>query len=135
MNLHVVHNINAPGVWEKNGLAPGGHVQQWLVMECMRQMDEYLPYRSGAFRKMAFAVPDGVVYIGPMARFLYYGKVMVGIESGSAWAKPNEPKKVTSKDLDYYRVKNPLAGPFWDKRMWADHKDDILKSLPIGEKK
>lgn len=135
MKLHVVHNIDATGLWEKNGLAPDGYVQRWFVMECMRRMDAYVPYRSGAFRKMAFAVPDGVVYQGRMARFLYYGKVMVGIESGSAWAKPNEPKKVINKDLEYYRVKNPLAGALWDKRMWAEHKEDILKSLPIGGKR
>jgi hypothetical protein len=29
------------------------------------------------------------------------------------------PKQVTDRDLKYTRTKNPLAGPFWDRRLKA----------------
>lgn len=142
MKLHMVHNIDAAGIWEKNGLAPDGRVQRWFVMECMQRMDAYLPYRTGASSKMAFVVPDGVVYIGPHFRMLYYGKVMVdpvyhcgGFMTPDGWrSRKGVPKVESSRDIQYDKTKNKLAGPLWDKRMWADHKDDILRSLPIGEK-
>lgn len=49
----------------------------------------------------------------PYARFLYYGKLMVGKNSRSAWARPNETKVVTDKDIVYSKDKNPNAQKEW----------------------
>ena len=125
----MVHNIDAHAVLKHKGLDAGGKVQQFFVQECDRYMSAYLPARSGLQMKNRFLVPDGIVYGGPYAKFLYYGKVMVGIESGSPWAKKDEPKRVTNQDLLYDKTKNPQAGAFWDKRMWVEHRDDILQSM------
>ena len=129
MNVHVVHNIRAQGLLQKNGLEPDGRVQKFLVSECDRRMVDYLPYRSGAQIKNRYVVPDGIVFQGRYARFLYYGKVMVGVESGSPWARPKEIKRATDRPLQYDTTKNPLAGPLWDKRMWENHRDDIIRAV------
>lgn len=47
------------------------------------------------------------------ARFLYHGKVMVGKESRSAWAKRGETKEVIDTALQYSTDKNPNAQKEW----------------------
>lgn len=54
-----------------------------------------------------------IEWASPKARFLYEGKVMVGRESKSAYAKAGETKVVTAKELQYSKDKNPHAGKKW----------------------
>ena len=46
--------------------------------------------------------------------------------TGSAWAKKNEIKEPTGKELTYAGA--PMRGKKWFERMKADHKDDILRA-------
>lgn len=130
VKVHTVCNIDAIGILKRHGLNPGGRIQKYLISQCDKYMAGYLPFRGGMWLKNHYLQDDGILYVGPQGKFLYYGKVMVGVESGSAWARKGEQKRVTDRDLKYtHTTKNVLAGPFWDVRMWRDHKEDILKSV------
>lgn len=124
---------------QSKGLGIGGRVQKFVDSECIRLMDPYTPRITGALIKTATLgtqIGSGVIeQASPYARYLYYGKLMVSKETGSAWAKHGESKVLTDKDLKYNKASNPQAGKMWFERMKADHKDDILagaKSLVGG---
>lgn len=100
-------------ILQAKGLTAGGDVQWFHTANVLRRIVKYMPYREGMLIKQTVASsPISKPYIvvpGPAARYLYYGKVMVG----------KAPKAVTNKNLIYTNSKNPLAGPFWDRRLKA----------------
>ena len=126
--MKAVFNMDDAGtILRKRGLEPNGRIQQMFTARCAAEMDPYVPMRQGILKITRIIDADSVTYNTPYARFQYYGKVMVGIESRSAYAKPGERKVVTDKDLQYHGA--PMRGPFWDKRMWADKKMKILDDI------
>ena len=110
------------------GLEVRGPVQQYVDSEILRLSDPYLPMQRGRLKQGGITGTDvgsgEVVWNGPYARFLYYGKVMVGINSRSAWARKGERKVVTEKNLSYHGA--PMRGAFWFERMKKDKLDSIL---------
>lgn len=117
---------------KERGLAEGGRVQQFVDEECIKHMRRYTPMING---KLAQAAEIGtkigsgtIIQAAPQARYLYYGKLMVSSETGSAFACHGETKVLASpeKDLEYTKEPNPEAGKLWFERMKADHKEEIL---------
>lgn len=106
-----------------HGLNKNGDVQRFHTSNIMRRMQKYMPYLTGASIKLMIkqtSLDTGqIVLQEPQARYLYYGKVMIG----------KAPKTVTDRDLNYTQKKNKLAGPFWDRRMWAAEGDVITREL------
>lgn len=101
------------------GLLKGGIVQKYVDSETLRLSDPYTPMQdhmlinSGA---LGTDIGSGqVIWNSPYARYLYYGKLMVG----------RAPKTLTEKDLTFHGA--PKRGAFWFERMKADHKPEILK--------
>lgn len=92
--------------------------QMFVDSEVLRLSSPYLPFQSGMLEKsgiLGTVIGSGeVVWNAPYARYLYYGKVMVG----------RAPKKVINKDLQFHGA--PKRGAFWFERMKSDHKKQIL---------
>ena len=103
--------------------------QKYIDSEVLRRCSPKLPFLGGMLEKsgiLGTVVGSGeVIYNAPYARFLYYGKVMVGEKSGSAWARQDEKKVVTNADLMFKG--SPTRGAFWFERMKSESKLDILK--------
>ena len=115
----------------RNGLEVGGNVQKLVVSETMRYMSDYMPRRQAGelehMMVMATVIGSGQIDIpGPYAHYLHEGILYVSPTTGSAWAKKNEIKVPTDKDLTY--TGGPMRGKKWFDRMKADHKDDILRA-------
>lgn len=95
------------------GLDSAGGAQRFHTNNVMRRIVKYLPYKTGETIKIMHNQTDisrpAIVLDVPYAKYLYYGKVMVG----------PAPKRVTEKNIEYNTDKNPLAGPFWDRRLVA----------------
>lgn len=87
--------------------------------EIARDCSPFLPKQNGYLEKSVYQSigkdDPYLVWNLICARFLYYGKLMIGIISRSAWAKKHERKTVTEKSL-HYRKLNPQAGPYWFER-------------------
>lgn len=114
-----------------HGLQEGGPVQKVVDAECMRFMGPYMPRRQAGEleHKMVSAtvVGSGKVEIdGPYAHYLHEGILYISPTTGSAWAKLNEVKVPTGKELHYSGA--PMRGKKFFDRMKADHKKDILKA-------
>lgn len=98
----------------------------------MRLSDPYVPMApgSGAHMKDNYEVaPDGstVTYNGPYAHYQYVGEAMVGSITGSPYAKSGEPKVYNGQAIQYSGA--PMRGKEWDKRMWADHGDEVTEAV------
>ncbi len=66
-----------------------------------------------------------VRWIAPYAKFQYYGKVMIGEQSGKVWADKGEKKIVTERDLQYHG--GGVRGSFWFRRMKEIHRGYLVK--------
>lgn len=100
-------------ILKDKGFGPGGDVQRFHTQNVLRRIQKYMPYRTGATIKTMIAQTDinkpYIVVNVPYAKYLYYGKVMVG----------PAPKMLTNRDLVYTKTKNHLAGPYWDRALKA----------------
>lgn len=94
---------------------------QWkLDSQIMTDMIPYMPKQTGTFIDVTSAMSAAIAGTGkvvaaapPMGRFLYEGKVMVGVSSNSPWAKKSEKKKVTDKNIVFSTAANPQAQAHW----------------------
>lgn len=115
-NVNVKVNINSNKI-KKNYQVRSKDAIRILKSEIAKDTEPYIPMRDGNLRRAVTAslrtnVPK-LIWATPYARFIYYGKLMVGRITKRAWAKKGETKVVTSKDLTYSL---PGTGPYWFNR-------------------
>ena len=127
----VIKMLSTAEMLRRHKVAENGPVQAAIDSECMRYMSDYMPRRQAGELKhlMVAATTIGSGQIdtpGPFAHYLYEGILYVSPTTGSAWAKKNEIKVPTGKELTYAGA--PMRGKKWFERMKADHKDDILQA-------
>ena len=82
--------------------------------QVMKDTDKYVPALTGSL-SMRTHIENGqqIVYPGPYARFLYYGKVMIYEPTGSTFAPRGEHKVVTDRDLVMHKTMHALASSHW----------------------
>lgn len=95
----------------------GSNAALALANQIRSLADKRVPFSTGTLKNTA-TVSGGdtsatITYIQPYARYLYYGKVMVG----------KMPKKLTDKNLTYQY--GPQRGSFWMQRTLNEDKADI----------
>lgn len=103
------------------GVGADGDVQMQVTRIINQRITRYMPYRTGvlATKLKHIKSPTEIEVLGPYAGYQYFGKVMVG----------PPPKVVTDRDLVYTKTKNPLAGPFWDRRMMQAEGKQIANEI------
>lgn len=110
------------------GLEAHGAVQKYIDSEVLRLNAPFTPFQSGQLIQSGIHGTDvgsGIVrYNAPYARYLYYGKVMVG-SNGSPWAKKGEKKRVTDRNITYHGA--PMRGSYSFERMKTAHQRNILQ--------
>ena len=128
-------------VMKSHGLDAHGAVQRFHTMNALRRVVKYMPYRTGATIKLTqLQSPisgNAINTFVPYARFLHEGKLMVDPVTGAAgfmtkngWRSRKGVKKVVSdRPITYTTTKNPLAGPFWGRRLMAEEGDAMLHDL------
>lgn len=86
--------------------------QWWLGEQVLQSCRAHMPLRTGNLQQLSHTEDGGrrVVFPGPYGRFQYMGKVMVGEETGSPWARKGERKVVTDRPLTYSRAE---ATDYW----------------------
>ena len=130
--------VNA--ILKRKGLDANGRVQLKFTNIVNLRITRYMPYRAGVLSsKLKFVKsPTEIEVLGPYARMMYYGKVMVDPVTGAAgfqdkdgnWKSrtkaPHVPKVESDRDINYSKHKHALAGPHWDRKMMANEKDQII---------
>ena len=70
-----------------------------VATQVRKDTSPYVPFLTGSLNERTRVVGNSVVYPGPYARFLYYGKVMVDPETGSTYAPKGGTKVLTDRNL------------------------------------
>ena len=91
-------------ILKNHGIQPGGPVQKVIDSETMRYMGPYMPRRqAGELEHMmvlSTVIGSGQIDIpGPYAHYLHEGILYVSPTTGSCWAKKNEIKVPTEREL------------------------------------
>ena len=86
--------------------------QRWLGDRVLETCRDYMPLSTGSLRQRSHTENDGkkVVFPGPYARYLYYGKVMVDSKRGRAPVK--SPRKQGAMSCVFARaqsLKRPIG--------------------------
>lgn len=120
--MKVSSDINVKALQDK--LASKQVQDFWVNGIVIPRMKKYMPARDKQEPEKQLVIggashKNGVVTVkGPQMQYLYYGKVMAG-----------KPKKATQKDLNYTTTINRLAGPFWDRRLLQNEREQMEKEL------
>lgn len=116
MNVNVDIDINTAKIIKSRGL--DGPAQKFLASEVARLCDKYVPMQQGMLKNQRTIASDGssITYTQPYAHYQYYGQVMAG----------RAPKHYTGDSLHY---SGAMRGDHWDKRMMADKRGELTKSV------
>lgn len=84
-----------------------------LAEQMEKDTQPFVPALTGSLTQRTRVVDNTVIYFGPYARFLYYGKVMVDPNTGSTYAPKGGTKVVTDRDLVFNQIMHPQAQAHW----------------------
>lgn len=132
MKIKINAKINQYKILSDRGLGNNNAATRLLAETVQRLSDPYVPKSAGknAHMKEQYTIAsDGssITYRGPYAHFQYVGEVMVGVTTGSPYAKSGEPKRGTGRPLNYHG--GGMRGKEWDKRMMSDRGDEVTKAI------
>ena len=136
-----LHLPSAAQIIRSKGLAADGAVQMFHTQNVLRRIKKFMPFRSGAMYKVTVAQtgirkPE-IVTETPGARYLFRGKVMIdpainaaGFMTPEGWrSRKGCVKVLTNRDLQFFKGKNPRAGPRWDKALSANEGKAMAADL------
>lgn len=132
MDIEMDIDLLSPEIILRNhGLNKGGKVQQKFTSDVRKYCEPYVPMdKKILINNVTYDNNyESFTYQSPYAHYLYEGKLMIDPETKSSYARAGTQKVYATpeKSLNYNGA--PLRGKHWDKRMWADHGEDILQSL------
>lgn len=100
-----------------------------LAEQVKKDTSPFVPMLTGSLDEQTRVEGDTIIYPGPYARFLYYGKVMIYPPTGSTYAPENERKVVTDRNLVFSkREGHAQAQAFWFEASKAQNLDKWLKA-------
>lgn len=103
------------------------NAEQVVAEQVRKDTSPYVPFLNGALDRGTKVVGNTVIYPGPYAQFLYYGKVMVDPDTGSAWARQDQRKVVTDRNLVFTKTFHPDAQSHWFEASKAQNKDKWIR--------
>lgn len=91
-----------------------------LTTQVARDTERYVPMLTGSLVRRTIVLRNRIIYPGPYARYLYFGKVMKGPRYG--------PKYPTDKNLVYTKDFHKDAQAFWFEASKAQNLPQWLKT-------
>lgn len=99
--------------------------------QVIKDTEPFVPALTGSLTIRTRLDGNKIIYPGPYARFLYYGKVMVDPQTGSTFAPKGGTKVLTNRDLVFSKAMHPQAQSHWFEASKAQNLD---KWIRIAEK-
>lgn len=106
-----------------------------LAQQVMKDTTPFVPALTGSLMQRTRVVGNEVVYPGPYARFLYYGKVMVDPATGSTYAPKGGTKVVTDRNLVFNTTVHPQAQSHWFEASKAQNLEKWMRAADKAVKK
>lgn len=92
----------------KRGINKNGKAQEFFTKQCAKYMNNYIPFLTGRMKDMDVEIQtDKIIFSAPYAKRQYLFNKGTG-KGGFC--------------------KGGLRGPFWDKRAWINHGNEIVKN-------
>src|SRR5699024_10418383 len=70
-----------------------------VAIQAQKDTSPYVPALTGSLDQRTRVDENQIIYPGPYARYLYYGKLMVDPTTGSSYAPKGATKVLTDKNL------------------------------------
>ncbi len=115
----------------KEALARGcSRAEHVLAVQVMKDTAPFVPMRNGSLRARTRVDGNLVIYEGPYARYLYYGKLYVDPLTGSPFARKGVTKipATPEKDLKFW---HPGTRSHWFE---ASKAQNLQKWLRVADK-
>ena len=106
-----------------------------LAQQVMKDTTPFVPALTGSLTQHARVIGSEVIYPGPYARFLYYGKVMVDPATGSTYAPKGGTKVITDRNLVFNRAMHPQAQSHWFEASKAQNLEKWVRVADRAVKK
>lgn len=84
-----------------------------IANEVMADTEKYVPALNLSLSDRTRAVGNMVIYPGPYAKYLYYGKLMVDPDTGSSYVKKGAKKVLTDRNLVFNTSVHADAQSHW----------------------
>lgn len=98
-----------------------------VALQAERDTQPFVPSLTNSMTLRTRVVGNTIIYPGPYARFLYYGKVMVDPNTGSTYAPKGGTKVVTDKNLVFTQSVHPQAQDHWFEASKAQNLDKWIR--------
>ena len=105
--------------------------EHMVAIQAEKDTSPYAPMLTGDLKKKTRVEGGYIIYPGPYARYLYYGKLMVDPNTGSSYAPNGGTKVLTDKNLVFNQASHPQAQDHWFEASKAQNLD---KWLRVAEK-
>jgi hypothetical protein len=94
-----------------------------VAVQAMKDTEPFVPMLTGSLKNRTYIDQNQIIYPGPYARYLYYGKAMEGPVYG--------PKHATDRDLVFTTDFHPSAQSHWFE---ASKAQNLEKWVRVAEK-
>lgn len=112
----------------KEKLADGCERAEHVVaIQVQKDTSPFVPALTGSLDQRTRVDGGAIIYPGPSARYLYYGKLMVDPDTGSSYAKKGGTKVATNKDLVFNKSMNAQAQSHWFEASKAQNLDKWVR--------
>lgn len=98
-----------------------------LAIQAAKDTEPFVPMLTGSLKNRAQVERGKIIYPGPYARYLYYGKLMVDPDTGSPWASAGATKVLTDRNLVFNKSAHSQAQAHWFEASKALNLDKWLR--------
>lgn len=125
-----VHTSGLDSLREKDSSASdkAAHI---VAMQVRKDTSPYVPALTGSLAKRTRVDGGEIIYPGPYARYLYFGKLMVDPATGSSYAQKGSTKVLTDKNLVFNKAMHGQAQSYWFE---ASKAENLEKWVRVADK-
>nr|DAR06980.1 MAG TPA: Minor capsid protein [Caudoviricetes sp.] len=102
-----------------------------VAMQVRKDTSPYVPALTGSLDKRTRVDGGEIIYPGPYARYLYFGKLMVDPATGSSYAQKGSTKVLTDKKLVFNKAMHGQAQSHWFE---ASKAENLEKWVRVADK-
>lgn len=101
--------------------------QHAVAIQAQKDTSPYVPALTGSLDQRTRVDENQIIYPGPYARYLYYGKLMVDPATGSSYAPKGTTKVLTDKNLVFNKAMHSQAQDHWFEASKAENMGKWLR--------
>lgn len=124
LKFTVHSNLSGIGPMLRNASDKAQHA---VAIQVQKDTSPYVPALTGSLDQRTRVDENQIIYPGPYARYLYYGKLMVDPTTGSSYAPKGATKVLTDKNLVFNKAMHSQAQDHWFEASKAENMDKWLR--------